>query len=110
LGRALALMNLNVAEMTSERWANRFVVAISAVPEDCELLFYGAKFGALMQLPMRPDGSTLSVAQVPARYVPVFAKACVKAVLVDAPVRVQGTVDRDDGGQELYRGAFIPLR
>ena len=110
LGRALALMNLNVAEMTGENWANRFVIAVGATAEDCAFLFYGAQFAALMELPAKPDHSAPLIAQLPARYVPVFAKACVQAALHGAPVRAQGTVDREDGGQEHYRSAFIALR
>jgi hypothetical protein len=110
LGRALALMNLNVAEMTSERWASRFVMAVGPAIDDCALLFYGRKFAAVMDLPEKPDHSISMVAQLPARYMPVFAKGCVQATLLGAPVRVQGTVDRQDGRQELYRSAFIPLR
>jgi hypothetical protein len=110
LGRALALMNLNVAEMTSERWANRFIIGVGSTVEDCVFLFYGAKFAALMELPEKPDHSTSMVTQLPARYVPVFTKGCVQATLLGAPVRAHGTVDREDGRQELYRAAFIPLK
>jgi hypothetical protein len=110
LARALALMDLNVAEMTSEKWFNRFVIEISAAPEDCALLYYGAKFAALMELPVTLDHAAPLVRQLPARYVPVFTKACVQATLTGAPVRAHGTLDREDGGKELYRSAFIPLR
>jgi hypothetical protein len=110
LGRALALIDLNVAEMTGEKWANRFVIAISAAPEDCALLYYGAKFAALMELPVTLDHAAPVVAHLPARYVPVFTKACVQGTLTSAPVRAHGTLDREDSGQELYRAAFIPLR
>jgi hypothetical protein len=103
-------MDLNVAEMTGEKWAHRFVIAVGATPEDCALLYYGAKFAALLGLPVTLDHAAPLVAQLPARYVPVFAKACVQATLTGAPVRAHGTLDREDGGQELYRSAFIPLR
>ena len=85
------------------------------VVEDCVLLFYGAKFAALMELPEKPDHSVPMVEQLPARYVPVFTKGCIDAALRSAPVRLQGAADREDGRQELYRVAFIvftaePLR
>ena len=49
------------------------------------------------------------LARLPARYVQVFAKGCMNAMLQGAPVRIQGTVDRENGRQELYRAAFIRL-
>src|SRR4029077_5366026 len=75
--------------------------------EDCVLLFYGAKFAALMELPEKPDHSVPMVEQLPARYVPVFTKGCIDAALRSAPVRLQGAADREDGRQELYRVALI---
>jgi hypothetical protein len=49
------------------------------------------------------------VQQLPARYVPVFIKGCINATLHCELVRMQGAVDCEDGRQELYRAAFIPL-
>jgi hypothetical protein len=68
-----------------------------------------ARFGALMELPANPEYSVPMMAHLPARYVPVFAKGCMDAMLQGAPVRVQGAVDREDGQQELYLAAFIRL-
>jgi hypothetical protein len=79
LGRALALMTLDVSAMPSEKWAHRFIISLRPVVEDCVLLFYGAKFAALMELPEKPDHSVPMVEQLPARYVPVFTSA-VKAM------------------------------
>ena len=79
LGRSLALMTLDVSAMPSEKWANRFIIALPPVVEDCVLLFYGAKFAALMQLPEKPDHSVPMAEQLPARYVPVFTKGCIDA-------------------------------
>ena len=115
LGRALALMTLDVSAMPSEKWAHRFIISLRPVVEDCVLLFYGAKFAALMDLPAKPDHSIPMVEQLPARYVPVFTKGCIDAALRSVPVRLQGAADREDGRQELYRVAFIaftaePLR
>jgi len=115
LGRALALMTLDVSAMPSEKWAHRFIISLRPVVEDCVLLFYGAKFAALMELPEKPDHSVPMVEQLPARYVPVFTKGCIDAALRSVPVRLQGAADREDGRQELYRVAFIaftaePLR
>ena len=109
LGRALALMTLDFSAMTGPKWAHRFIISVGRVAEDCVLLFYGARFGALMELPANPEYSVPMIAHLPARYVPVFAKGCMNAMLQGAPVRIQGTVDREDGRQELYRAAFIRL-
>jgi hypothetical protein len=44
------LMTLDVSAMPSEKWAHRFIISLRPVVEDCVLLFYGAKFAALMEL------------------------------------------------------------
>jgi len=77
LGRAPTLMTLNVSEMTSEKWAYRFIIAADPVAERCTLLFYGARFAALMGLPEKPDISVPMVEQIPPRYVPVFTTGCI---------------------------------
>ena len=35
LGRALALMTLDVSAMPSEKWAHRFIISLRPVVEDC---------------------------------------------------------------------------
>jgi hypothetical protein len=109
LGRALALMELDFSAMSGPRWGHRFIISVGRVAEDCVLLFCGAKFGALMGLPTNPEYSVPMMAHLPARYVPVFAKGCMDAMLQGGPVRIQGAVDREDGQQELYRAAFVRL-
>ena len=109
LGRALALMTLDFSAMTGPKWAHRFIISVGRVAEDCVLLFYGARFGALMELPANLGYSLPLMAHLPTRHVPVFAKGCMNAMLQGAPVRIQGTVDRENGRQELYRAAFIRL-
>jgi hypothetical protein len=109
LGRALALMELDFSAMSGPRWAHRFIISVGRVAEECVLLFYGARFGALMGLPANPEYSVPMMAHLPARYVPVFAKGCMDAMLQGGPVRIQGAVDREDGQQEFYRAAFVRL-
>ena len=110
LGRALALMTLNVSVLPSEKWAHRFIIALRPAVEDFTWLFYGAKFAALMDLPAKPDHSVPMVEQLPARYVPLFTKGCIDATLLGAPVRLHGAIDREAGRRELYRAAFIAFR
>jgi hypothetical protein len=109
LGHALALMTLDVSAMTGPKWAYRFIIAISPVVEDSSFLFYGSQFAALMELPETPDQSAPLAALLPARYMPVFARGCIASTLSGVAVRLQGALLREDGGQELYRSAFIRL-
>lgn len=108
LGHALALMTLDASAMTGPKWAYRFVIAVSPVVEESSFLFYGDGFASLLKLPVRRN-SLPTVALLPARYVPVFAKGCIASTLSAIPVRMQGAVEREDGKQELYRAAFIRL-
>src|SRR4051794_17335436 len=104
---ALALMTLDVSAMSGPKWAHRFVIAVRPVVEDSSLLFYGARLASLWELPETPDHSIPMTAQLPTRYVPVFTKGCIASTLSSVAVRMQGAVEREDGGQELYRAAFI---
>ena len=107
---AVALMTLDVAVMTGPKWAHRFIMAISRpVVENSSLLFYGPGLAALLELPNTPEHSVPILAQLPARFVPVFTKGCIASALSSVPVRMHGIIDSDDGGQELYRAVFIRL-
>jgi hypothetical protein len=90
LSHVLALLTLNTGEMATEKWACRFIVALRPAVEDCTLLFYGAGFAALMELPQKPDHSVPMVEQLPARYVPVFTRGCIEATVRGVPIRLQG--------------------
>jgi hypothetical protein len=69
LSHVLALLTLKTSEMTTEKWANRFIVALRPAIEDCTFLFYGATFAALLELPEKATPSVPMVEQLPARYV-----------------------------------------
>jgi hypothetical protein len=106
----VALMMLDSSTMTGPKWAHRFIMAISRpVVENSSLFFYGPVLAALLELPNTPEHSVPMLAQLPARFVPVFTKGCIASALSSVPVRMHGTIDRDDGGQELYRAVFIRL-
>jgi hypothetical protein len=109
LGHALALMTLDVSAMTGPKWAYRFIIAVSLNVEDSSFLFNGDGFAPLMELPETSDHSVPLLAQLPARYIPVFAKGCIASTLSSVAVRMQGSVERPDGKEELYRAAFIRL-
>lgn len=110
LEHALALMTLDTSTMTGPKWAHRFIIAVNRVVEHSSLLFYGPRFASLLGLPAEPDKSVPIPAQLPARYLPVFTRGCISSSLSGVPIRMQGAVERDDGGQELYRAAFIRLK
>jgi hypothetical protein len=109
LGNALALMTLNVSDMTGPKWAYRFIIAVSRNVEDSSFLFYGDGLASIMELPEISDHSVPLLAQLPARYIPVFAKGCIASTLSSVAVRMQGSVERPDGKEEFYRAAFIRL-
>jgi len=95
LGHALALMTLDASTMTGPKWAYRFIVAVGPAVEDSSLLFYGARFAALLELPETPDPSAPIAAQLPTRYVPVFTRGCIASTLSGVAVRMQGAVERE---------------
>jgi len=101
------LMRLDSAEMSTEEWAYRFIIAVDSIVDNYALLFYGPKFAALLDLPAKPDHCIPMVEQLPARYVPLFTKGCCDATSLGVPVRIEGAVAREDGRRELYRAVFI---
>jgi hypothetical protein len=107
LSHVLALLTLNTSEMTTEKWACRFIIALCPAVEDCTFLFYGAKFAAMLELSQKPLPPVPMVEQLPARYVPVFTRGCIEATVRGVPIRLQGAVECDAGQKELYRAAFI---
>jgi hypothetical protein len=107
LGNALALVTLDGSAMTGPKWAHRFIIAVNPVVGDSSLLFYGASFAALLELPEIPDRSSRLTALLPTRYISVFTKGCIASTFSILPVRTYGAVEREDGRQELYRAAFI---
>jgi hypothetical protein len=109
LGHALALMTLDTSTMSGPKWAHRFIIDVHPTVENSTLVLYGARFASLFGLPEKPDQSVPITAQLPARYLPVFIQGCITSTLSGAAVRMQGSVEREDGGQELYRVAFIRL-
>jgi hypothetical protein len=109
LGHALALMTLDVSAMRGPKCAYRFIIAVNPIVENSSLLFYGTGFASLLSLPETTDRFVPMVARLPARYVPVFTRGCIASTLSGAAVRMHGAVEREDGGEELYRAAFIRL-
>jgi hypothetical protein len=102
-------MTLDISAMTSPRWDYRFIISVVPVVEDWSFLFYGARVASLMELPERPVHSVSMIAQLPVRYVPALTNGCIASTFSATAVRMHGVVRREDGGEELYRAAFIRL-
>jgi len=120
LGYPPTLTTFNNAEMSSEKWAYRFILSVDPIgsrkrasegrpiAENWLFLFCGDKLTALLNLPKSRNNSLIQ--QLPARFLPVFTKGCYDAISLGVPVCMQGAVEGEDGRQELYRAVFIGLR
>jgi len=51
LGGGVTLAALDLAKMRSSEWSHRFVIAVDPRPENSALLYYGADFARLLELP-----------------------------------------------------------
>ncbi len=100
---------LDLEALHTEDWSHRFILAIGPDIEDTALLLHGADFGRLLEMLPRKTPSRALTRKVPKRFSDVFLRGCRDAVAGDAPVRLEGAVEREDGRRELYRAAFIPL-
>jgi hypothetical protein len=108
MGHAPTLMNLDVAELTTDEWAYRFIISLDAIIENSALLIYGRKFAQLLNLPAKPVPHVPMIQQLPKAFVPPFIKGCTKAATtLGAPVHMEGAVAREDDRVEIYRALFI---
>lgn len=109
LGGNMTVAGLDLAEMQSVEWSHRFVIAVDPVPENSALLLYGADFGRLLDLPEKRTPHVPMIRQLPKRYSDVFVRGCGDADREGQPIRLEGEVAREDGRNELFRAAFIPV-
>lgn len=109
LGRSPTVAALDLAEINTPNWSHRFVIAVDPVVENSALLLYGSGFARLLSLPTKSAPHVPMVRQLPKRFSEVFKRGCGDAHMQKNPVRVEGTIERDDGRRELYRAAFIPV-
>jgi hypothetical protein len=109
LGGNMTVAGLDLAEMQSPEWSHRFVIAVDPVPENSALLLYGPEFGRLLDLPEKRMPHVPMVRQLPKRYSDVFIRGCGEADREGQPIRLEGEVAREDGKNELFRAAFIPV-
>jgi hypothetical protein len=46
---------------------------------------------------------------IPTRFRGLFVKGCADATSCGSPVRMEGSIEREDGRRELYQAAFMPV-
>lgn len=102
------MAELDLAEMESPDWSHRFVIAVDPKVEDSALLMYGSTFAEYLGL-RYATGDQPIFQQLPKHLASVFAQGCSEAATSRMPVRLEGAVAREDGREELYRAAFIPV-
>jgi hypothetical protein len=99
----------DLATMLIKDSSYRFVLAISPVIENTVLLSYGGEFAKRLDLPPKATAHLAMTKLIPTWFSEVFVRGCRAAIAQNAPARVEGEVDREDGWQELFRAAFIPV-
>jgi hypothetical protein len=109
LGRSATVAALDLADINTEDWSHRFVIAVDPVVENSSLLLYGSNFAKLLDLPPKGTPHVPMVRQLPRHLSSVFMQGCGDAHNLREPIRVEGEIDREDGKRELYRAAFIPV-
>jgi len=99
----------DLATMLIKDSSYRFVLAISPVIENTVLLSYGAAFAKMLDLPPKTTAHLAMTKLIPTRFSEVFVRGCRSVIEQNAPARVEGEIDRDNGWRELFRAAFIPV-
>jgi hypothetical protein len=109
LGRSATVAALDLADINTQDWSHRFVIAVDPVVENSSLLLYGSDFAKLLDLPRKGMPHVPMVRQLPHHLSTVFMQGCGDAHNTRQPIRMEGEVPRPDGKVELYRAAFIPV-
>lgn len=106
---AVTIASLDLGNMNSREWANRFLIAVDPIVERSALLMYGPRFAKLLSLPEAPRMDMPMMRQLPRRYADVFLQGCGEAMQTKEAVRLEGEVERYDERIEQYRVVFIPV-
>ena len=109
-GDSITIAALDLGNMSSRDWANRFLISVDPVVERSTLIMYGPKFAQLLNLPDQPRSDLPLPRQLPRRYLDLFLRGCREVQQASDPVRLEGEIPRSDGRIEQYRAAFIPVR
>ena len=109
LGGNLTVAGLDLSQINSRDWSNRFLISIDPVIERSSLVLYGPTFASLLHLPEQARPNVPILRQLPRRYAEVFLRGCSQAHKEMAPARLEGDAERYDGRIEQYRVVFIPV-
>jgi hypothetical protein len=92
-----------------EGWSHRFVIAPDRLTEVSTFLMCGSNVARLLELSDSPLKYAVMFRHMPKRFRELFAQGCARAVTSGSPARMEGTIEREDGRQELYRTVFMPV-
>jgi hypothetical protein len=98
-----------VESMDDENWAHRFVIAPDRLSEVSTFLSWGSNLARLLAVSEDPLKYTLMFRHIPNRFRGLFTKGCADATSSGSPVRMEGTIERQDGRRDLYRAVFMPV-
>jgi hypothetical protein len=108
-GGVPTLAKLDLGRFDTPAWASRFIISVDRVVEDSLLILCGAKLARLIELPAGADRASPIVRHLPIHLWDVFLQGCSEVVHSADPVRLEGSVARDDGKLEFYRAAFMRI-
>jgi hypothetical protein len=108
-GDGITITALDLTNINSRDWSNRFLITVDPVIERSALIMYGSKFAGLLEMPAQPRADLPLTRQLPRRYVDIFLEGCAQAQKDWAPARLDGEIERIDGKIEQYRVVFIPV-
>jgi hypothetical protein len=110
LGVDATIAALDLGNISTADWSNRFLISVDPVIERSALLMYGPKFAQLLNLPEQPRTDRPMVRQLPRRFGDIFLRGCAEADKTKEAVRLEGDIERADNRVEQYRVIFIPVR
>ncbi|HEX3861391.1 MAG TPA: hypothetical protein VHY35_06825 [Stellaceae bacterium] len=109
LGSEATIAALDLDQISSRDWSNRFLISVDPVIERSALIVYGPKFARLLSLPEQARPELPLLRQLPQRYGEVFMQGCAQAQRELIPIRLEGKVVRYDSKIEQYRIIFVPI-
>jgi hypothetical protein len=106
---SVTIASLDLANINSREWSNRFLISVDPVIERSALLMYGPRFAKLMSLPEQARMDMPMMRQLPRRYGDIFLQGCADALKTMGAIRLEGEVERYDNRIEQYRAVFVPV-
>ncbi|MBV9825977.1 MAG: hypothetical protein JO001_09900 [Alphaproteobacteria bacterium] len=105
----ITIASIDIGNMNTREWSNRFLISVDPVVERSALLLYGPRFAKTLSLPEQPRMDLPMMRQLPNRYASVFLQGCGEALRQMQAVRLEGEVERYDDRLEQYRVVFVPV-